>query len=290
MNHNLKTLALGTVLCTTLLSMASCGDELPDPIVLPRTLVDIHTDWSGIDAQQRPQQYVLSVNGDNYNVASDTYQMELKSNRDYTFLAYVPVLGVDVNDGIATVEAASQSTGIADAISGTPSTFYCAAQTVTSLTGDKTSLTLPMQQTTRQLNVSLKAKVTSTDGSPVVQGGYAILSKAMATYNMYTSIASTAVDAVSDFSINATTGTITAPFNVFALDLSKDVTVQFVMFLSDGTQQRLETSIGNLVANFNDGSHSTIDIGGKVSVDGSNASVTNWTIVDMGVITATERQ
>ena len=102
MNHNLKTLALGTVLCTTLLSMASCGDELPDPIVLPRTLVDIHTDWSGIDAQQRPQQYVLSVNGDNYNVASDTYQMELKSNRDYTFLAYVPVLGVDVNDGIAT--------------------------------------------------------------------------------------------------------------------------------------------------------------------------------------------
>lgn len=123
MNHNLKTLALGTVLCTTLLSMASCGDELPDPIVMPRTLVDIHTDWSGIDAQQRPQQYVLSVNGDNYTVASDTYQMELKSNRDYTFLAYVPVLGVDVNDGIATVKAASQSTGIAEAISGTPSTF-----------------------------------------------------------------------------------------------------------------------------------------------------------------------
>lgn len=290
MNHNLKTLALGTVLCTTLLSMASCGDELPDPIVLPRTLVDIHTDWSGIDAQQRPQQYVLSVNGDNYNVASDTYQIELKSNRDYTFLAYVPVLGVDVNDGIATVEAASQSTGIADAIRGTPSTFYCAAQTVTSLTGDKTSLTLPMQQTTRQLNVSLKAKVTSTDGSPVVQGGYAILSKAMATYNMYTSIASTAVDAVSDFTVNATTGTVTAPFNVFALDLSKDVTVQFVMFLSDGTQQRLETSIANFVANFNDGSHSTIDIGGKVGVDGSNASVTNWTIVDMGVITPNECQ
>ena len=147
-----------------------------------------------------------------------------------------------------------------------------------------------MQQTTRQLNVSLKAKVTSTDGSPVVQGGYAILSKAMATYNMYTSIASTAVDAVSDFTVNATTGTVTAPFNVFALDLSKDVTVQFVLFLSDGTQQRLDTSIGSFVANFNDGSHSTIDIGGKVSVDGSNASVTNWTIVDMGVITATERQ
>lgn len=111
MNHNLKTLALGTVLCTTLLSMASCGDELPDPIMLPRTLVDIHTDWSGIDAQQRPQQYVLSVNGDNYTVASDTYQMELKSNCNYTFLAYVPVLGVDVNDGIATVKAASHSTG-----------------------------------------------------------------------------------------------------------------------------------------------------------------------------------
>lgn len=107
---------------------------------------------------------------------------------------------------------------------------------------------------------------------------------------MYTSIASTAVDAVSDFTVNATTGTVTAPFNVFALDLSKDVTVQFVMFLSDGTQKRLETSIGNLVANFNDGSHSTIDIGGKVSVDGSDAFVSNWSIVDMGYITVTERQ
>ena len=102
---------------------------------------------------------------------------------------------------------------------------------------------------------------------------------------MYTSIASTAVEAVSDFSVNATTGTITAPFNVFALDLSKDVTVQFVLFLSDGTQQRLETSIGKYVANFNDGSHDTINVGGKVSVDGLDSSVTNWTIVDMGVIT-----
>ena len=291
MKHNLKQYALCAALASAAMTVASCGDDLPDPIVLPRTAVDVQVDWSAAGAAQRPQSYVLDINGEQRTVTTESCHVELKSNNDYTFLAYVPVLGITVSDGSATIERSSHDVGDGNAVSGTPGTFYAAYATESPLTGDAKTVTMQMRQATRRLNISLRANVSSASGTPFVQGGYASVSNAFATYNMYTSLTATPVPAVSAITVDTAEGTVTAPFNLFGLDLDNSVKVDFVFFLSDGTQRRVSSDITDVVADFNSATDRTpLTIGGKTEVNGPDASITDWTVVDMGDINPDARK
>lgn len=277
-----RCLLLGAVLA----SLASCADDLPEPIVQPRTAVTVQTDWSGIGEQNIPASYILAVNGEQQTMTATTTQLVLKSNNDYTFVAYVPVYGFAVSDNFVQADASQYSVDNANAINGNPSTFYYGAQTVANLEGEQASVAITMLQATRRLNLSLRlADATDADGNQcTVQGGYAILSEAYATLNMTTSLYATSTEAVSELAFDAATNTLSVPFNLLGLNLERNVDVEFVMFMSNGTQRRVTSTITELVKSFNDGSHTDLNIVARATLSGTSASIDNWAVVDLGDI------
>ena len=119
-----------------------------------------------------------------------------------------------------------------------------------------------MKRLTRKLTLTtpdLAAK--NAEGKDLsVQGGYVILTGAYSSYNMVSGVANTPVSAVSEVTVNAEDKSIVAPFNLFGLDLDGDITLSYVLSMSDGTTLKGSADVKDALVNFNDGSIEDVNI------------------------------
>lgn len=262
MKRILKSISYMAVMATAVATFSSCEDELPDPIVKPRTAVTIQTDWGACGLNNVPNSYFLSVNDEVSTVSGNTQQLTLKSNNDYTFRCYNGASHITVAEARATVDASTFMVSDANAINGNPDAFCYGVATETDLTGDSQNYTIAMKRLTRKLTLTtpdLAAK--NAEGKDLsVQGGYAILTGAYSSYNMVSGVANTPVSAVSEVTVNAEDKSIVAPFNLFGLDLDGDITLSYVLSMSDGTTLKGSADVKDALANFNDGSIEDVNI------------------------------
>lgn len=195
-------------------------------------------------------------------MSGNTQQLTLKSNNDYTFRCYNGASHITVAEARATVDASTFMVSDANAINGNPDAFCYGVATETDLTGDSQNYTIAMKRLTRKLTLTtpdLAAK--NAEGKDLsVQGGYVILTGAYSSYNMVSGVANTPVSAVSEVTVNAEDKSIVAPFNLFGLDLDGDITLSYVLSMSDGTTLKGSADVKDALANFNDGSIEDVNI------------------------------
>ena len=251
------------MMASAIATFSSCGDELPEPQMKPRTAVTVNTDWSACGLENEPSSYFMSVNDEVSTVSGNTQQLTLKSDNDYSFLLYTGSSSVTVSDNFASVGAAKFLVDDANAINGNPDVFCYGSATEAALTGDAKTVNVAMKRITRKLNVTLTHLATYQDAEgkeATIQGGYAILTNAYSAYNLSAGVATTPVSAVSEISVNNEDHTITVPFNLLGLDLDEKAEMTYVLSLSDGTTRTLVSDMTDLLAGFNDGDMSDVNL------------------------------
>ena len=77
----IKNMVLGCFALSLLPAITACsGDELPQPIKKPRTMLTLTTDWTGVDKGEKPNSYVVNINENQYTVENGNNVYELKTN------------------------------------------------------------------------------------------------------------------------------------------------------------------------------------------------------------------
>lgn len=263
MRSILKTISYMAVMVSAITMLSSCGDELPEPQVKPRTQVTIQTDWSACGLENTPNSYFMSVNDEVSTVSGNTQELTLKSDNDYTFLLYTGSSSITVSEGYATVERAKFQVDDANAINGNPDDFCFGSDTETSLMGDAAIYQIPMKRLTRKVNVALilASAFKDADGDEIsVQGGYAILTNVYSAYNLTAGVATTPVSAVSEVSVNAEGNSVVAPFNLLGIDLGTAVNITYVLSMSDGTSRIYTADVTSQLTDVNDGNLSDLAV------------------------------
>lgn len=264
-------------------ALSSCGDELPEPMLKPRTAVTVQTDWSGCGLESEPKTYYMEINGEAFNVSGSTIETTLKSDNDYVFMLYSGTANVTVADSCIKVEGTKFVTGHADAINGNPETVCCGYAYEPSLTGDTKVVSVSMRRVMRKMGVTLNYKETAGSNA-TLQGGYAMLTNVCSAYDIPTGTVSAPVTAVSEIAYDKDGGVISVPFNLMGFAEGSKVSITFVLSLSDGTTSTITSDITSLVSSFGDGSTAELGIKAQAELSGLSFGITDWEIVSGGDI------
>ena len=258
----IKNMVLGCFALSLLPAITACsGDELPQPIKKPRTMLTLTTDWTGVDKGEKPNSYVVNIN-DSYAISS------------YTFAE-----NITITDSIAKVGTSKTEVSSPTAINGLPGTLYGTYSRIDNLEGATSSLSLKMKQLTHDLNVTISNDVS-------VNSGYAVLNGVASSVNLKTGESSGSEDAVTEVRI-ATNAKgeqeITVPFRLLGLDKSATHTLTIYLSLADGTSKTIVTDLSSYLSNFGQ-TTAPLNIASGVALSSIISGVNNWQVVNAGTI------
>lgn len=134
--------------------MTSCvKDELYDTPHPDKGAVVVTADWSGKSAEaQVPEKYVLRIGTDEQTTGKETTVFDkLLAPGSYDLLAYNVPQGMTVDGTTATVSTLPDGT-----IEPNPGYLFSAAKAITVTADDTLRVTLPMEQRTRELTLTLR--------------------------------------------------------------------------------------------------------------------------------------
>jgi len=276
----IKNMVLGCFALSLLPAITACsGDELPQPMKKPRTMLTLTTDWTGVDKGEKPNSYVVNINENQYTVENGDNVYELKTNESYAISSYTFAENITITDSIAKVGTSKTEVSSPTAINGLPGTLYGTYSRIDNLEGATSSLSLKMKQLTHDLNVTISNDVS-------VNSGYAVLNGVASSVNLKTGESSGSEDAVTEVRI-ATNAKgeqeITVPFRLLGLDKSTTHTLTIYLSLADGTSKTIVTDLSSYLSNFGQ-TTAPLNIASGVALSSIMSGVNNWQVVNAGTI------
>lgn len=198
----------------------------------------------------------------------------------HTVLAYNLPQGFNVTDGIAYVDAASDTRALAAVIEPRPGYLYSGTQQIEVMEDDTVRVSLHVEPRVRDLRIELD--VTEGDPERIVSATGTLTGMAGAFDLRAETLTGEPVATVSDFAHEG--GTVAADFRLLGT-MGGTQTFTLVLTFTDGYTQTVESDLTDILADFNSGDYTlpfTVTGNLSVPVQGSvgNCTINGWNTVE----------
>lgn len=198
----------------------------------------------------------------------------------HTVLAYNLPQGFSVTDGIAYVDAASDTRALSAVIEPRPGYLYSGTQQIEMMADDTVRVSLHVEPRVRDLRIELD--VTEGDASRIVSATGTLTGVAGAFDLRSETLTGEPVATVSDFAHEGST--VAADFRLLGT-MGGTQTFTLVLTFTDGYTQTVESDLTDILSDFNGGDYTqrfTVTGNLSVPVQGSvgNCTINGWNTVE----------